>query len=143
QRLALRRKAANQLGQLRSQLLLPCLSLCARGGLETKAPRRGGVQIAREGDGIESSIVEALRDTRERTDISGGICRLRSERQSTERRQGRQHPRELAPRHFSHGGVFLRLSTMEKIAVLAPMPRARDRMAIADTIGVARSVRIA
>ena len=106
QGLALRRKAADELGQLRSQLLLPRLGLSAGAGLESKAPRRRRAQSTRENHGIESAILNALGDSRERADVRGRFLSLGSERQGPQRRQGRDDPREFTPRHFSHARQY-------------------------------------
>ena len=106
ERLALEWKDAKEIDQPGPQLLLPLLGLASRAGLETEAARRRGVQVAREGHRIESAAVEALGDSREGTDVAGRRGDLSSERHGTERRQGREHPRELTTGHFSHGDVF-------------------------------------
>ena len=45
------------------------------------------------------------------------------------------------PGSFTGSARRIKLSTSEKIAVLAPMPRASERMATMETTGVARKAR--
>ena len=120
-------KAPDELGDFRTQLLLPRLRLASASGLEAQAPRRVGVQIARVRDGIELAAFDAFLHSGQRTDVRRAGRRLRGDRQGVRRRYAGGQLRELTTRDLAHS-FQLPASSFQLPASSSPLPAPRFQL---------------